>query len=88
MFSLNQLALDFDGNCERIIESIEIAVKAKADIRIGPELEICGYSCQDAFYESDTVYHCWQTVETVLKRHYMDILIDLGNLPEDSNHLE
>jgi hypothetical protein len=26
----------------------------------GPELEVCGYSCEDHFYESDTLLHSWQ----------------------------
>jgi len=36
--SLNQWALDFEGNLERILESIRIAKEAK--LRVGPELEI------------------------------------------------
>ena len=36
--SLNQWALDFDGNCARILESIAIAKKSGAMLRLGPEL--------------------------------------------------
>lgn len=38
--SLNQWAMDFEGNAERIIESIRIARKRGATFRTGPELEI------------------------------------------------
>lgn len=38
--SLNQWALDFEGNAERIIESIRIAKNAGASLRVGPELEV------------------------------------------------
>jgi NAD+ synthase (glutamine-hydrolysing) len=38
--SLNQWALDFKGNLERILESIRIAKERGATLRIGPELEI------------------------------------------------
>ncbi|GJN90450.1 hypothetical protein Rhopal_003461-T1 [Rhodotorula paludigena] len=38
--SLNQHALDFDGNLERILRSIKIAKERGAKLRIGPELEI------------------------------------------------
>uniref|UniRef100_A0A673VZ15 Glutamine-dependent NAD(+) synthetase n=1 Tax=Salmo trutta TaxID=8032 RepID=A0A673VZ15_SALTR len=38
--SLNQWALDFDGNLERILRSIEIAKSQGAKYRLGPELEI------------------------------------------------
>ena len=40
--NLNQWALDFDGNQERIIESIRQAKAAGASLRVGPELEITG----------------------------------------------
>lgn len=40
--SLNQWALDFEGNAERIIESIRKAKAAGATLRVGPELEITG----------------------------------------------
>lgn len=38
--SLNQWALDFEGNLERILESIRIAKEQGATLRVGPELEI------------------------------------------------
>lgn len=40
--NLNQWALDFEGNTNRIIESITQAKAAGASLRVGPELEICG----------------------------------------------
>ena len=40
-------ALDFEGNTQRIIESIQQAKAAGAKLRVGPELEICGYGCLD-----------------------------------------
>jgi len=38
--SLNQWALDFEGNTKRIIESIQKAKEAGAKLRVGPELEV------------------------------------------------
>jgi NAD+ synthase (glutamine-hydrolysing) len=38
--SLNQWALDFTGNLERILASIRIAKERGAKLRAGPELEI------------------------------------------------
>jgi hypothetical protein len=38
--SLNQWALDFEGNLERILESIRVAKEKGATLCIGPELEI------------------------------------------------
>lgn len=41
--SLNQWALDWVGNVERVIKSIQLAKEAGARLRVGPELEITGY---------------------------------------------
>ena len=53
--NLNQWALDFEGNLGRIAESIRLAKQAGARYRLGPELEPCGYGCEDAFLEGDTL---------------------------------
>jgi NAD+ synthase (glutamine-hydrolysing) len=76
---LNQWALDFDGNMERIIESCEEAKRLGAKYRLGPELEICGYGCEDHFYEQDTIQHCWESLVEILKRGASDgLLCDFG----------
>lgn len=77
--TLNQWAMDFDGNFKRILQSIEEAKAAGATYRSGPELEICGYSCEDHFYESDTLLHCWEVLGMLMKSSICeDILIDVG----------
>ncbi|XP_014604248.1 PREDICTED: probable glutamine-dependent NAD(+) synthetase [Polistes canadensis] len=77
--TLNQWAMDFDGNFRRILQSIEEAKAAGATYRSGPELEICGYSCEDHFYESDTLLHCWEVLAMLMKSSVCeDILIDVG----------
>lgn len=50
--ALNQWALDFTGNLERILRSIAIAAEQGARIRTGPELEVCGFACNDHFLEA------------------------------------
>ena len=55
--NLNQWAMDFDNNLRNIKESIGKAKEAGAVIRVGPELEITGYGCEDHFLEQDTVSH-------------------------------
>lgn len=38
-----------------------------------------GYSCEDHFYESDTLLHSWEVLATILKSPVAeDILIDVG----------
>ncbi|KAL0276498.1 UNVERIFIED_CONTAM: hypothetical protein PYX00_004057 [Menopon gallinae] len=77
--TLNQWALDFEGNFDRILQSIEEAKQAGATYRTGPELEICGYSCEDHFYECDTFLHSWEILAELLKNAICkDILIDVG----------
>jgi NAD+ synthase (glutamine-hydrolysing) len=41
--ALNQWALDFEGNCNRIKISLDLALLQGASLRIGPELEITYY---------------------------------------------
>lgn len=55
--NLNQWAMDFDNNLRNIKKSIARAKEAGAVIRLGPELEITGYGCEDHFLEEDTVTH-------------------------------
>ncbi|XP_033629218.1 glutamine-dependent NAD(+) synthetase-like [Asterias rubens] len=77
--TLNQWAMDFEGNCKRILKSIEIAKSMGAKYRLGPELEICGYGCNDHFYESDTCLHSFQVLAELLKSKVTeDIICDVG----------
>ncbi|KAJ1827336.1 glutamine-dependent NAD(+) synthetase [Coemansia sp. RSA 2599] len=77
--ALNQWALDFEGNYDRITQSIRQAKQQGARLRIGPELEIPGYGCYDHFHESDTVLHSWQVLGKLLQDRSLDgILIDTG----------
>ncbi len=64
--TLNQWALDFDGNRDRIIKSILEAKEQGAKYRLGPELEVPGYSCEDHFYEEDTITHSYEVLAQIL----------------------
>ncbi|XP_066893913.1 glutamine-dependent NAD(+) synthetase isoform X2 [Kogia breviceps] len=77
--ALNQWALDFEGNLQRILKSIEIAKHKGARYRLGPELEICGYGCWDHYYESDTLLHSLQVLAALLESPVtQDIICDVG----------
>lgn len=76
---LNQWALDFNGNLERIYQSCVEAKKQNATYRLGPELELCGYGCEDHFFETDTYLHCWESLSELLERGVTDgMLCDFG----------
>jgi NAD+ synthase (glutamine-hydrolysing) len=77
--NLNQWALDFGGNLERVRESVRVAKARGARFRVGPELELCGYSCEDAFLEGDTLRHSWEALGELLADDLSDgILVDVG----------
>ncbi|CAR30645.1 glutamine-dependent NAD(+) synthetase [Lachancea thermotolerans CBS 6340] len=77
--NLNQWALDFEGNRDRILESIRIAKERGARLRVGPELEVSGYGCLDHFLENDLYLHCWEMYAQIIKREdTRGILLDIG----------
>lgn len=77
--NLNQWAMDFDGNLERVVSSIKIAKEKGASYRLGPELELSGYGCEDHFLETDTFQHCDESLAEILSGDLTDgILCDIG----------
>ncbi|KAF5815929.1 putative NAD(+) synthase (glutamine-hydrolyzing) [Helianthus annuus] len=77
--NLNQWAMEFDSNLKNIKESIVRAKEAGAVIRLGPELEITGYGCEDHFLELDTVSHAWECLKELLLGDWTDgILCSFG----------
>ena len=77
--NLNQWAMDFEGNLDRIITSIQIAREKGARYRLGPELEISGYGCEDHFLEQDTFLHSWECLAEILKGDLTNgMLCDIG----------
>ena len=77
--NLNQWALDFEGNRDRILQSIVEAKSRGASLRVGPELEIPGYGCLDHFIENDTYLHSWEMYASLLaNKETHGILLDIG----------
>jgi NAD+ synthase (glutamine-hydrolysing) len=77
--SLNQLGMDFINNYERIKKSIIKAKELGAKLRVGPELEICGYDCFDHFLEMDTIKLCWDFLRKILDSDLTnDIICEFG----------
>ncbi|MEN9020639.1 MAG: NAD(+) synthase [Verrucomicrobiales bacterium] len=50
---VNQTALDWSGNQERLLAAIEEAREAGVQVFCLPELSITGYGCEDAFFSPD-----------------------------------
>ena len=78
--ALNQWALDFDGNYARIRESILRAKRLGARYRVGPELETCGYGCEDHFHERDTETHAWEVIAKLCEEKELmrGAVVDVG----------
>ncbi|CBZ53892.1 putative glutamine-dependent NAD(+) synthetase protein [Neospora caninum Liverpool] len=77
--NLNQWALDFEGNFRRVAKSIEVAKAAGSKLRVGSELEMPGYGCEDHFLETDTLTHSWECLAELLASDLTDgILCDIG----------
>lgn len=71
--------MDFEGNFQKILRSIEISKSKGAKYRLGPELEISGYGCADHFYESDTLLHSFQVLRKLLESPVaQNIVCDVG----------
>ena len=64
--ALNQTALDYDGNQERIAAAIQSAKKQGAHILTLPELAVCGYGCGDEFFSMDTSRRSEKVVANLL----------------------
>jgi len=77
--ALDQWAMDFQGNYERILASCEQARARGARFRLGPELEITGYGCEDHFLEIDTTQHALEVLQQLLRAGASrDLLCDFG----------
>ncbi|KAI0183264.1 NAD+ synthase [Xylaria flabelliformis] len=77
--TLPSVPLDFEGNRDRILESIKVAKSMGARVRTGPELEIPGYGCLDHHLEGDTFAHSWEVLAHIISDEACkDMLVDLG----------
>uniref|UniRef100_A0A7I5EBF4 Glutamine-dependent NAD(+) synthetase n=1 Tax=Haemonchus contortus TaxID=6289 RepID=A0A7I5EBF4_HAECO len=78
--TVNNWALDFKGNLQRILKTCEDAYKEGARLRLGPELEICGYGCADHHFEIDTEIHSWEMLKEIVgkSKNWPNLLIVTG----------
>ena len=77
--SINNDPLNFTKNFDNIMKSIQICKDLGCSVRVGSQLEICGYGCHDHFQEYDTIYHCWDVVKDILESKITEgIVVDVG----------
>ena len=67
------------GIWDGLSSRFRLAKENGARYRLGPELEIPGYGCEDHFLEGDTFLHSWECLAEILKSDLTtDILCDIG----------
>lgn len=77
--TLNQWSLDFQGNEKRINDAIDMAINDKSELILLPELAVCGYSCQDHFYEREVYQESFDMIKRIMTKYSRDnIIIAIG----------
>jgi len=75
---MNNSAMAFKQNTENILNSINEAYNKGCNYRIGPELEISGYSCEDHFLELDTYIMSWLSLLQIINQTPSNIMVSVG----------
>ncbi len=76
---LNPTVGDLRGNCERILEAVQQAEEAGADLIIFSELILCGYPPKDILLREGFVEACDQAVERLARQIKSNIGVILGH---------
>jgi len=79
--TVNQFILDFENNRNNIIDAIKEASNAKVKVLGFPELAICGYSCQDHFYERELFvmsYYMLKNIVTSTQLFTKNMIVAVG----------
>jgi NAD+ synthase (glutamine-hydrolysing) len=58
---------NFDKNVEKIINAIEVAKQANADLIVFSEMSICGYPSKDFLDFRDFIDKCYESIEKIKK---------------------
>ena len=79
--TVNQFVLDFENNSNNIISAIKEASEKNVKILGFPELAICGYSCQDHFFERETFvlsYYMLKYIVSNTQAFTRNMIVGLG----------
>lgn len=64
--ALNQTPLDWRGNQERLIKVLQLAQKEEVQFLGLPEMALCGYGCEDAFFSPSTCEKALASLKALL----------------------
>lgn len=79
--TINQFILDYENNRNNIIRAIDIASKQNVKVLGFPELAICGYSCQDHFFERELFvmsYYMLRDIVSKTKEMTQHMIVAVG----------
>ena len=63
---LNTTPLDWEGNRRAMLGAITEARRQGVSILCLPEMCVCGYGCEDAFYSPATARTAWDVLQEAL----------------------
>ena len=69
---------NFESNTKKIIEGINMARKASADLVLFSELCVCGYPPRDFVEFDDFITKCYESIETI-RQHTENIAVLIGS---------
>jgi NAD+ synthase (glutamine-hydrolysing) len=77
--TINQWVLDFSKNQENIMKVISSCIEQNVKLVVFPELVVCGYSCEDHFYERELYSYSFDIIKEIIKKsREVDMIISLG----------
>ncbi|MGR3808887.1 NAD(+) synthase [Jiulongibacter sp. NS-SX5] len=83
---VNQTPMDWHQNLQNLIDVIEDAREQNVSLLCLPELAICGYGCEDAFYAPDLRKQCLESLFELVE-HTADMMVCVGLPLEIDNKL-
>lgn len=75
--SVNQTPLDWENNLSHILGAIESARKADVRLLCLPELCLCGYGCEDAFFSTSMQQTCLDLLKEIAT-HTQGMIVSVG----------
>ncbi len=74
---VNQTPLDWQGNFDRIVEAMDRARSAGADLICLPELCVTGYGCEDMFFSPAVQRRALESL-VAIAAHSKDLIVSVG----------
>ncbi len=74
---VNQTPLDWENNCRNVLDSIQAARHAGAQLLCLPEMAITGYGCEDAFHSAGLQHTALEVLDEIVG-HTAGMIVSVG----------